>query len=307
MKLDEARQQAKQEWDALWQGDKPVILVGSATCGRSAGALDALAALREALAKAGADAEVIETGCLGLCYAEPLIAIARPGRPTVWYSDVTPGRARELVEAYVVNGVALAAAALGTTGEGRIDGIPALHELPVLKPQVRRVLSRCGMIDPTRIAHYLATGGYTGLTRALAIGPDQVVEEVKTSGLRGRGGAGFPTWRKWQFSREAPGQPKYLVCNADEGDPGAFMNRSVLESDPHAMLEGMLIAAYAIGASEGTIYCRAEYPLALERLRHAIAQMRELGLLGENILGSGFSFDLRIKEGAGAFVCGEET
>ncbi|RKY08317.1 MAG: NADH-quinone oxidoreductase subunit NuoF, partial [Planctomycetota bacterium] len=165
----------------------------------------------------------------------------------------------------------------------------------------------CGIIDPENMEHSLARDGYRGFLRALEIGPDKTLEEVKASGLRGRGGAGFPTWRKWQFCRNSPGETKYLICNADEGDPGAFMNRSLLESDPHAVLEGMLIAALTLGAGHGYIYCRAEYPLAIHRLEIAIGQMRGLGLLGENIQGSGFSFDLTIKKGAGAFVCGEET
>ncbi len=177
----------------------------------------------------------------------------------------------------------------------------------MIKPQVRIALRNCGLIDPEDIRHYLAHGGYSALAKALAGKPEEVIEEVKSSGLRGRGGAGFPTGMKWEFCRRAPGQEKYLICNADEGDPGAFMDRSILEGDPHAVLEGMLIAAYAIGCHQGYIYCRAEYPLALKRLDMALQEARELGLLGEDILGSGFSFDISIKEGAGAFVCGEET
>jgi len=177
----------------------------------------------------------------------------------------------------------------------------------MLKPQVRIATRNVGLISPEKIDHYLAVGGYTGIERALAMTPDEVIAEVTASGLRGRGGAGFPTGTKWGFARRAAGTPKYLVCNADEGDPGAFMDRSLLEGDPHNVLEGMLIAAYAIGASHGYLYVRSEYPLAITRLARALAQMREYGLLGEHILGSDFSFDLQIKEGAGAFVCGEET
>jgi NADH-quinone oxidoreductase subunit F len=176
-----------------------------------------------------------------------------------------------------------------------------------MRRQVRNVLRNCGLIDPENVHHYLARDGYRGFLKALEIGPDKTLEEVRTAGLRGRGGAGFPTWRKWQFCRDAPGRTKYLICNADEGDPGAFMNRSLIEGDPHVVLEGMLIAAFTLGASQGYIYCRAEYPLAIRRLETAISQMRKLGLLGENIQGSGFSFELTIKKGAGAFVCGEET
>ena len=170
------------------------------------------------------------------------------------------------------------------------------------------MLRNCGFIDPTQIDHYLAQDGYSGSGQGRwRWSPEEIIEEIKRSGLRGRGGAGFPTWRKWQFCRDAKGDEKYLICNADEGDPGAFMNRSLLEGDPHALLEGMLIAGRAIGRRHGYIYCRAEYPLALERLRVAIAQAEEYGLLGPNILGSGFAFHIKIKEGAGAFVCGEET
>ncbi|MDO8491227.1 MAG: NADH-ubiquinone oxidoreductase-F iron-sulfur binding region domain-containing protein, partial [Dehalococcoidia bacterium] len=197
--------------------------------------------------------------------------------------------------------------ALGTIGEGAIQGIPRFFDLPELKPQVRIVLRNCGNIDPESINQYIATGGYSGFVRALSISPDAVIAEMKKSGLRGRGGAGFPTGQKWEFCRKSPGNEKYVICNADEGDPGAFMNRSLLEGDPHSVLEGMLVGAYAIGATEGYIYCRAEYPLAIDRLNIALRQMTKLGLLGDKILGSEFSFHIKIKEGAGAFVCGEET
>ncbi|MDP6226080.1 MAG: NADH-quinone oxidoreductase subunit F, partial [Anaerolineales bacterium] len=172
----------------------------------------------------------------------------------------------------------------------------------------RIVLRNCGLINPERIEDYLAIGGYQSLRKALfEMTPEQVIDEVKRSGLRGRGGAGFPTGLKWEFCRKTPGKVKYLICNADEGDPGAFMNRSLLEGDPHAVLEGMLIGAYAIGATEGYIYIRAEYPLAIERLELALRQITEYGLIGDNILGSNFRFHITIKQGAGAFVCGEET
>ncbi|MBP7528855.1 MAG: 4Fe-4S binding protein, partial [Syntrophorhabdaceae bacterium] len=197
--------------------------------------------------------------------------------------------------------------ALGHFGTGDFDGIPRFYDLPMLKPQVRIVLRNCGLIDPEEIDQYLAVDGYQGFMKALKSTPEDVIASVRQAGLRGRGGAGFPTFRKWTVCREAAGEQKYLICNADEGDPGAFMNRSLIESDPHAVLEGMLIAGYAIGASKGIVYIRAEYPLAIERLKRAIGQMREYGLLGSNILGSDFSFEIKIKEGAGAFVCGEET
>jgi len=305
--FDGLRQPAEQQWNALQRSSKPRIFVGTATCGRSAGALEALEAFRSVTRDHGLDCHLIEVGCIGLCYAEPIVCIAKPSRPAVYYGEVTPQRAKELVEAYLLGDDPLPHYALGSTGDGNIDGIPPLLQTPVLRLQVRRTLRNCGFIDPTRIDHYIAQNGYSGLVKALNLGPEGIIQEIKDSGLRGRGGAGFPTWRKWQFCRQAQGDKKYLVCNADEGDPGAFMNRSLLEGDPHALLEGMVIAGCALGAQEGYIYCRAEYPLALDRLRLALRRAEEYGLLGDDILGSGLNFHIKIKEGAGAFVCGEET
>ena len=305
--LDNLKQRAKQQWDALQNSTRPRIFVGMATCGRSAGATEVLDALGDQLQTRELDCELVEVGCIGLCYIEPIISIAKPGRPSVFYGEVTPKRAVQLIESYLVSDDPLPECAMGTVGEGRIDGIPQLFETPVFKPQVRRTLRNCGFIDPTKLEHYVANGGYDGLVAALNKGPDWIVEQIKASGLRGRGGAGFPTWRKWQFCKDAESEKKYLVCNADEGDPGAFMNRSLLEGDPHALLEGMAIAGHAIGADTGYIYCRAEYPLALERLRVALEQAEENNLLGDDVLGSGFNFRIKIKKGAGAFVCGEET
>jgi NADH-quinone oxidoreductase subunit F len=307
MNFAEIKEQAIAEWQALQQSHKPVIFVGAATCGRAAGAEAVLTALNRELKDKNIDAIVIETGCIGLCYAEPLVDVVKPGRPRICYRNVTPEIASQIVEDYLIKDNPRPDLALGTIGEGTLNGIPKLFELPVLKPQVRIVLRRCGFIDPTNIRHYIATEGYTGFVKALRMKPEEIIEEIKRSGLRGRGGAGFPTGRKWEFCRNSPGEEKYIICNADEGDPGAFMNRSLLEGDPHSVLEGMLIGAYAVGAKEGYIYCRAEYPLALERLKIALRQMQEYNLVGDNILGSGFSFHIKIKEGAGAFVCGEET
>jgi len=307
LSFDDRRRQAIRQWRALQESDKPQILVGTATCGRSAGAMEVLDTLRQELRNRGVEAHLIEVGCVGLCYAEPIVCVIKPGQPGINYARVMPEMAAEIVQRYLLAGDPLPDYALGTVGEGKVDGIAPMDETPVLRSQVRRTLKNCGAIDPTNIDHYIARGGYDGLEKALTWGPSRVIEEVKAAGLRGRGGAGFPTWRKWLFCREAPGERKYLVCNADEGDPGAFMNRSLLEGDPHALLEGMAIAGYAIGAGEGYIYCRAEYPLALERLRIALDQAQQCGLLGDNVLGSGFDFHIKIKEGAGAFVCGEET
>jgi len=305
--FEEIQKKATAEWAALEHSDKIHIIVGSATCGRAAGAEAVIAAFNSELASHNIEGILTEVGCIGLCYAEPLVEIGKPNRARICYGNVTPETVPQLVEDYIINDNPHPELALGTTGEGSIDGIAKFSELPMLKPQVRIALRNCGIIDPDKINHYIARDGYSGIARALKMSPEEVIEEIKKSGLRGRGGAGFPTAVKWGFCRQSPGTTKYLICNADEGDPGAFMDRSLLEGDPHAVLEGMLIGAYAMGATEGYIYCRAEYPLAIERLQLAIKQMAEYGLIGNNILDSDFSFHIKIKEGAGAFVCGEET
>ncbi len=307
MTFDEIRRQAVMEWETLEHSPEPRILIGTATCGMAAGADAVLDSIKVELAKHDIPANITHVGCIGLCYAEPMVDIVKPGQPRITYGSVTPQVVPRLIEEYLVKGDPCADLAMGTIGAGNIDGIPNFYELPTLKPQVRMVLRHCGFIDPENINHYIAVGGYSGFIRAFTMTPEEVIAEMKKSGLRGRGGAGFPTGQKWEFCRNAPGTEKYIICNADEGDPGAFMNRSVLEGDPHALLEGMLIGAYAIGANYGYIYCRAEYPLALKRLRLAMKQMEDYNLLGDSILGSGFNFRLKIKEGAGAFVCGEET
>lgn len=306
-KLAELAADAKRAWNSVMNSAKPLIMVGTATCGRSAGGGETLAAIKEEIGNRRMAAEIIEVGCLGMCYAEPLIHVKKPGGPAVCYGEVGPERAAEIIEEYIEKDNPLPQYALGTLGVGAIRGIPALHETPVMKLQARRVLRHCGWIDPSEIKHYLADGGYGGFVRAVEMGSGGVIDELKAAGLRGRGGAGFPTWRKWQFCIDAPGAKKYIVCNADEGDPGAFMNRSLLEGDPHSVIEGMLIAGCAIGAEEGYIYCRAEYPLALERLDVALKQAHDCGILGDDVLGTGFKFHVKVKEGAGAFVCGEET
>ena len=307
MTFNKIQSQAVSEWESLEHSDKPRILVGAATCGRAAGASGVLEAINSALAQHNLEAIITQVGCIGLCYAEPIVNIIKPGRPHIYYGNLTPELASELVVDYIINDNPRPDLALGTVGDGDIQDISKFFELPMLKPQVRVALRNCGLIDPENINHYIANGGYGGLVKALAMTSEEVIEEIKKSGLRGRGGAGFPTGVKWEFCRKSPGTVKYIICNADEGDPGAFMDRSLLEGDPHAVLEGMLIGAYAIGATEGYIYIRAEYPLAIQRLKVALQQIKKYGLLGDNILGSNFSFNMKIKEGAGAFVCGEET
>jgi NADH-quinone oxidoreductase subunit F len=307
MTFDEIRQKAVNEWDAWQKSKKPRILVGTATCGRAAGALSLLDVINDSLRKLKIKASVTEVGCIGLCFVEPMVDIIKPGKSRISYGGLTPENLPQLLEDYLIKDNPRPDLALGYIGEEKVDGIPAFFSTSVLKPQERIVLRNCGSIDPTNINHYIANGGYSGLRKALSIKPEDVIEELKKSGLRGRGGAGFPTWMKWNFCRNAPGTEKYIICNADEGDPGAFMNRSLLEGDPHSVLEGMVIGAYTIGANQAYIYCRAEYPLALERLGLAIRQMEEYGFLGNNIMDSGFDLHIKIKEGAGAFVCGEET
>ncbi len=307
MKFEDIQQQAKREWEAFNRLERPRILIGAATCGRAAGALSVRAAFEKELAARSNAADLHDVGCYGLCYAEPLVEIGLPGGRRIMYKNVTEEMAAELVKDFIENGNPRPDLALATLGDTAIEGIPEVSNLPMMEGQVRIVLRNAGLIDPTNVYHYVARRGYTGLAKALGMTPEEVIKEVKNSGLRGRGGAGFSTGTKWEFARRSQSDTKYVICNADEGDPGAFMDRAVLESDPHAVLEGLTIAAYAIDANQGYIYIRAEYPLAVERLRTAISQMEELGFIGKNIMGSDFSFSVEIKEGAGAFVCGEET
>jgi NADH-quinone oxidoreductase subunit F len=306
LKLAELREQAKIEWTAINSPQQPQIFIGQATCGEAAGSAEVAQAIQDTLCRLNFKAQIHSVGCLGLCYCEPLVDIIKPGKPRISYHSLNPEKVPSLIEEYLGQDNPRTDMALGVWGKS-YDGIPSLLDIPMLKPQVRIALRNVGVIDPENIHHYLAMGGYQGLERALNLSPESVINEVIKSGLRGRGGAGFPTGLKWKFCRESVGTPKYIICNADEGDPGAFMNRALLESDPHSVLEGILIGAYAIGANHGLIYIRSEYPLAIKRLNTAILQMQELGLLGSNILDASFSFDLKLVEGAGAFVCGEET
>jgi NADH:ubiquinone oxidoreductase subunit F (NADH-binding)/Pyruvate/2-oxoacid:ferredoxin oxidoreductase delta subunit/(2Fe-2S) ferredoxin len=289
---------------------QPTIYIGAGTCGQGAGALKTLKAVHAYLAEKQIDANVVEVGCIGMCSAEPLLDIQLPGRTRVSFEHVTEKSAPSLLDA-VFAGTAPADQAMGqfeAPGLTPWENIPKMSEHPFFAPQTRWVLAQCGEIDPSSLEEYVAHGGYDALQKVLGkMSSEAVCDEIESSGLRGRGGGGFPAGRKWKFALAAESKQKYLICNADEGDPGAFMDRAVIESAPHRLLEGMVIAAYAIGASVAYIYIRAEYPLAIARLRVAIAQAKEHGLLGENILGSGFNLDIRIKMGAGAFVCGEET
>jgi len=304
MNFDEIQHQAISQWEALQQ--KTRILVGAATCGRAAGALDVVRAFEAELAKRGSDAIVTPVGCMGLCYVEPLVVIMKPGEFSVCYAKVTSETVRRLVEGYVLGDDPCLEVALGTFEIGE-RGAPFVPELPRFERELRLVMRRCGYINPEDISQYIATGGYKGLVKALGMAPAEIIAEIKASGLRGRGGAGFPTGRKWELCYQALGRPKYVICNADEGDPGAFADRALLESDPHSVVEGMIIAAYAMGTRHGYIYVRSEYPLAVKRFEIALEQAEALGLLGKDILGSGLSFRIEVALGAGAFVCGESS
>ncbi len=273
------------------------IIVGEGSCGIAAGAGKVYDEL-QALLQPGEDIALGVTGCIGMCFLEPIVDIRDEKKELVRrLVHVRPEDAETIV------------AALRSGDLSRLDGLTIQDEdAAFLSAQTRIALRRCGIIDPTSIDEYLADGGYEALRKVLTtMTPEQVIEEIKVSGLAGRGGAGFPTWFKWNAARQSAGEEKYLICNADEGDPGAFMDRAVIESDPHDLIEGMLIAAYAIGAKECIVYVRAEYPLAIVRLSQAVEQATAKGLLGRNIMGTGFDCTVRIKEGAGAFVCGEET
>jgi NADH-quinone oxidoreductase subunit F len=300
-------EKSKQEWEAFTSSGQPIVYLGTASCGIAAGAEAVKVSILTTLKKNGIPAHLMEVGCIGTCFQEPLMDISAFGNPRLSYGNVNADWAQKIILNYLQKKDPLKDRALGHFGQEPFDGLSRFFDLPIFRPQVRIVLKNCGFIDPENINHYLAHEGYQGLRKALGLSPDEVIEEVTRAGIRGRGGAGFPTGKKWRTCRDQAADIKYLIANADEGDPGAFMNRSLIESDPHALLEGMLIAGYAIGAAQGYVYIRAEYPLAIKRLKNAISQMKEVGLLGQKILGSEYSFEIKIKEGAGAFVCGEET
>lgn len=281
-----------------------VLICGGTGC-KSAGSKEVQLAFSRAIEAKGLSDEVmvVETGCHGFCEHGPLVIVYPEG---TFYCQVKAGDVEEIVESHLFKGRIVER--LLYHEPLTHESIPNYSEINFYKKQHRLVLENCGAINPEQIEEYIAVGGYEALAKAVTtMSPEDVIEEIKKSGLRGRGGGGFPTGMKWQFAKASVSDKKYVICNADEGDPGAFMDRSVLEGDPHKILEGMAVCGYAIGADEGYIYVRAEYPLAIKRLRIAIEQAEAMGLLGENIFGSGFSFKLHIKEGAGAFVCGEET
>ncbi len=284
------------------------IRVPLASCSIAAGAQEVYNEFIKEIKSRGIKADVSRVGCTGLCYLDPWVELHRKGYPPAIYANVRPEDVSKILREYLSGDVSGAYALRYRTGKARgEDKVPTLDELDVWRLQVRYVSRNCGVIDPESIEEYIAYGGYRGLDRALRMSPNEVIEEIKKSGLRGRGGAGFPTWLKWKICRDQPSREKYVIVNADEGDPGAFMNRLLAESDPHRVLEGLIIAGYAVGATKGFIFVRAEKPLMAERLRKAVEDARRHGLLGKNILGRGFDFDVEVILSAGAFVCGEET
>ena len=298
---EEARRKRKTAADAA----TAVITVGTATCGLASGALETKTALEQAVRDYGIEARIKEVGCIGHCYAEPVVIMEREGFPPIFYHQVTPGKARMLVKSFLREGDPLFEHVLGAMEENEL--IPWVMDFPRFNQESRVVTELCGHIDPDDVYEYLAEGGYGAMAGGILVPPEELIHEIEASGLRGRGGAGFPTGRKWALARKAVGSEKTVICNADEGDPGAYMDRTLLESNPHQVLEGMALCGLAVGAKKGIVYVRSEYPLAVERITRAIGQAEDLGLLGYGILGSPFDFEVKVFQGSGAFVCGEET
>jgi NADH:ubiquinone oxidoreductase subunit F (NADH-binding)/(2Fe-2S) ferredoxin/NAD-dependent dihydropyrimidine dehydrogenase PreA subunit len=302
-----ALQALREELEAAYDPRKVRVRVCMTGC-RAHGAEEVMAAFQEQIQAGGLgeQVEVVPTGCHGFCAQAPVVVVELPELGGVFYGGLTPQDIPEVVRETLIGGKPVERLLYRDPESGAT--VPLARDIPFYRGQMKIVLRNCGEIDPTNVSDYIRRGGYAALAKALSgMSPEEVIAEVSSSGLRGRGGAGFPTGRKWSFARQAAGSPKYMVCNADEGDPGAFMDRAVLEGDPHTVIEGIILAAYAIGASEGFVYVRAEYPIAVQHVRRAIRDAQSLGLLGESILGSGFGFSIQIRKGSGAFVCGEET
>lgn len=306
--------------------DLTKVYVHMGTCGIASGALDVLAALKKEIKDAKVNKlKIITTGCAGICSKEPLLTVDIPGQEPIIYQEVNEKKVSEIFRCHILGKKVVKEYAFARGMEYQIkerlknqgkmpdqtiidESIPGLEDIPFFSFQEQRVMHNRGLIDPSKIEDYIGRDGYQGVIKAFtSMSSEEIIAEVIDSGLRGRGGAGFSTGLKWKFAAKEKSDIKYILCNADEGDPGAYMDRSVLEGDPHSVLEGMIIAAKAIGAHLGYIYCRAEYPLAIETLSKAIAQAKANNLLGKNILGTGFAFDIQLYNGAGAFVCGEET
>jgi len=306
-RYDRIRRQADTYKDEFNASQVPKIHIGMATCGIASGALETKAAFEEALSGRGIDAVIHTVGCIGHCYAEPFVIIDHPssGFPPIFYPQVNEGKARMLTNMFLVDGDPRLEHILGATVEN--DMIPWIMEFPRFNREKRIVMEKCGRIDPENIYDYIAEDGYAAIADILTRHPEDIIDQIRASGLRGRGGAGFHTGEKWKLAAAAQSAEKWVICNGDEGDPGAYMDRTILESNPHQVLEGLIVCAYAVGARRAIIYVRAEYPLAVRIISGAIQQATDLGLLGNNILGSEFDLNIEVFQGSGAFVCGEET
>lgn len=310
---------AQQGREKLWNQERKII-VGFGTCGISAGARQIYNQVEKVLEREGIDATLSKVGCVGLCHREPMLDVQIKGKARVSYANIDSESVSRIIKKHVLDGEPVkdlafaqivkdpSALDLDFPDLERYDNIPTFEDLDFVKKQTKVAMRNCGIINPTSIEEYIARGGYYSAISALHdLSRDEIIETILNSNLRGRGGAGFPTDKKWTFARKAEGDEKYMICNADEGDPGAYMDRSILEGDPHSIIEGMIIGSYAVGAETAYIYVRAEYPLAIERLKKAIDRAYECGILGDNVMGSNFSLNIELKQGAGAFVCGEET
>jgi len=306
--FEELLQEAQRRFRDLEAGGKPWIRVGTAVCGEAAGAFQTIYALKAELDKRGIDANISAVGCIGLCYAETLVDILKPGKPRVFYKNITPETIPGLVDSYLVGDDPRPDLALAHSGDERLESIPHLDDLPMWNRQVRVALRNCGDIDPSDIYQYIARGGYAALNKAVnGMQPEEVIKEVQDSGLRGRGGAAFPTGTKWSFLARSPGPVKYILCNCEEGDPGAYNDKGILESDPHSLIEGAILAGYATAASNGVVFIRHGHEGPIHRTQQAIEQAYELGLLGDNILGSSFAFNMEVSLTGESYVSGEET
>ena len=301
------KSEATERRTAFEQASGAKIHIGMATCGIASGALETKAAFEEALSEKGIEAHIHTVGCIGHCYAEPYVIIDHPesGFPPIFYPDVSAGKAKMLAKLFLQDGDPRLEHILGATVENEL--IPSVQEFPRFNLEKRVIMEKCGRIDPENIYEYIAEGGYSALAGCLADEPEAIIAAIHHSGLRGRGGGGFLTGEKWELAHRTESTDKIVICNADEGDPGAYMDRTLLESNPHQVIEGMIICAHAIGAERAVVYVRAEYPLAVSIVRKAIDQAKSLGLLGKHILGTEFNFEIELFEGSGAFVCGEET
>ena len=306
--FDDLKRRADERWNELVAGDRPWIRIGAAMCGHSTGAHDVLDAVRAEIESGAIDANVDTVGCIGLCYAEPIVDVLKPGGSRVFFQRVAAGDVSRVVGGYLRDGTLDPRHALGYLGEEPVDGLVDLGTLPGIRLQERIALRNAGHAAPDDVYQYIANGGYAGLNRALAeMEPSGVIDEMKASGLRGRGGAGFPTGLKWSFMVGSPGPRKYILCNCEEGDPGAYNDKGILESDPYTLLEGMTLAGYATGATNGFVFIRHGHDGPISSTEKAIEQAYEAGLLGPDILGSGFGFDIEVSLTGESYVAGEET